>query len=138
MGGQAHEVSGHGECRKHAELKTRTKEVGFQVLCGSGSIALDALDAGACGAILAFAAFAPGACTEIYMAWMDHDQALAREKQQRIAEPNRRIVVQAGVAAVKYACEFNGYFGGSVRRPLLGLTAEQRLEIEGILANIRG
>ena len=120
-----------------AGLKTRTKEVGFQVLCGSGTIALESLEAGASGAILAFAACAPGACTEIYMAWKDRDLALAREKQKRIAGPNKRIVVEWGVSALKHACDFNGYYGGRARRPLIGLTAEQRDEIEGLLTSIR-
>ena len=119
------------------EIRTRTKEVGFQVLCGSGSIALEALDAGATGAILAFAAFAPEACTEIYLARKDNDPNLARERQQRIKEPNHCIVVQAGIAAIKYACDFNGYYGGYARRPLSGLTAELRAEIEGKLAMTR-
>ena len=42
-----------------APLKTRTKEVGFQVLTGSASIVVEALEAGASGAILGFAACAP-------------------------------------------------------------------------------
>jgi dihydrodipicolinate synthase/N-acetylneuraminate lyase len=118
-------------------VKTRMKEVGFQVLCGSGSVALEALEAGASGAILAFAACAPGASTEFYMAWKDHDLELAREKQKRIAGPNKRIVVELGIAGLKYACDFNGYYGGRARLPLVGMTAEQRAEVEVLLANIR-
>jgi dihydrodipicolinate synthase/N-acetylneuraminate lyase len=118
-------------------VKTRSREVGFQVLCGSGSAVLESLEAGATGAILAFAAFAPQACQEIYQAWKDHDLALAREKQQRIAKANRRIVGEFGIAGVKYACDFNGYFGGHTRAPLLGLTAGQRGEIEDLLEETR-
>jgi dihydrodipicolinate synthase/N-acetylneuraminate lyase len=49
--------------------KTRTREVGFQVLTGSASTLKDSLDSGASGAILAFATCAPQACQEIYIAW---------------------------------------------------------------------
>ncbi len=118
-------------------LKTRTKEVGFQVLAGSAGILLESLQAGAAGAVLAFAACAPQACQEVYFAWKDHDVELAREKQERIAGPSQRIVGQLGISGVKYACDFNGYFGGKARTPLLPLTAEQKAEIEGLLAEIR-
>jgi len=120
-----------------ATAKTRSREVGFQVLSGSGSTFLDALEAGATGAILAFAAFAPQACQETYLAWKDHDPTLAKEKQERIAQADRRIVGEMGIAGIKYACDFNGYFGGRARRPLLALTAEMKSEIEAMLAETR-
>lgn len=118
-------------------IKTRTKEVGFQVLCGSSGILLSALEAGASGAISALAACAPQACQEIYFAWKDHDLALAQEKQDRIAAANSRIVGAFGAAGVKYGCDFNGYYGGRTRSPLLPLTAQEKVEIEALLAEIR-
>jgi dihydrodipicolinate synthase/N-acetylneuraminate lyase len=118
-------------------LKTRTKEVGFQVLTGSASITLSALEAGAAGAILAFAACAPQACQEIYFAWKDHDVKLAQEKQDRIDPASQRIVGALGVCGVKYACDFNGYYGGPARLPQLPLDAESKRGIEALLASIR-
>jgi dihydrodipicolinate synthase/N-acetylneuraminate lyase len=118
-------------------IKTRTKDVGFQVLAGSAAILLDSLQAGADGAILGFAACAPQACQEVYLAWKDHDLSLAEEKQQRIAAPSRRIVGQLGIGGVKYACDFNGYYGGRARAPLLPVTGEEKAEIEGLLSGIR-
>ena len=120
-----------------APIKTRTKEVGFQVLTGSSAILLDSLQAGAAGAILGFASFAPQACQEVYLAWKDHDLELAAEKQQRITAPGRRIVGQLGISGLKYACDFNGYYGGRTRAPLLPLKAEEKTEIESLLAGIR-
>jgi dihydrodipicolinate synthase/N-acetylneuraminate lyase len=118
-------------------IKTRTKEIGFQVLCGSASALLGSLEEGACGGILALGACAPQACQEIYLAWKDHDPKLAGDKQGRIAGVNRRIVGDLGISGVKYACDFNGYYGGRTRAPLLGLTADEKAEIEGLLAEIR-
>jgi len=118
-------------------LKTRTKDVGFQVLCGSAGALLESLEAGATGAVLAMGAFAPQACQEVYFAWKDHDLKLAEEKQQRIAQPNKRIVSQLGISGVKYACDFNGFYGGRPRAPLLSVTAEEKAEIETLLAEIR-
>ncbi len=117
--------------------KTRSREVGFQVLCGSGSVLFDSLELGAVGGILAFGACAPQACQEIYIAWKDHDPALAAEKQKRIAAANKRIVVELGIAGVKYACDFNGFYGGRCRAPLLGLSASEKGEVEALLAEVR-
>jgi dihydrodipicolinate synthase/N-acetylneuraminate lyase len=118
-------------------MKTRTKEVGFQVLTGSASIILPSLQAGASGAILGFAACAPEACYEVYFAWKDRDEALAAEKQEQIAKPNQRIVAELGISGVKYACDFNGFYGGYARQPLLPVDADQKSEIEGLLRQIR-
>ena len=70
------------------------------------------LDAGAVGAILAFADCAPTACYEIYAAWKEGDAALAREKQERIAKAAERIVGGLSIPGVKYAMDYNGCFGG--------------------------
>jgi len=118
-------------------LKTRTKEVGFAVVGGSTATLLESLEAGAAGGILGFAACAPQACQEVYLAWKDRDRKLAEEKQLRIAAPSQRIVGQLGINGVKYACDFNGYYGGRARAPLLALTGAERAEIEGLLVGIR-
>lgn len=120
-----------------APIKTRSKEVGFQVLTGSAGKLLESLEAGAAGAVLGFAACAPQACQEIYLAWKDHDLALAAEKQQRIAAASQRIAGELGINGVKYACDFNGYYGGRARAPLVPLTGDVKTEIEGLLAQIR-
>ena len=118
-------------------LKTRQKEVGFQVLVGAAHKLHPSLEAGAVGAVLAFADCAPTACYEIYAAWKDGDQGLAAEKQQRIAQAAERIVSGLSIAGVKYAMDYNGFFGGTVRLPLLPLTADKKAEVEQLLENIR-
>jgi len=118
-------------------MKTRTKEIGFQVLCGSASALLGSLEAGASGGILALGACAPQACQEVYLAWKDHDLKLAENKQKRIAGVNKRIIGDLGIAGVKYACDFNGFYGGYPRSPLLPMTAEEKTEIENLLSAIR-
>jgi 4-hydroxy-2-oxoglutarate aldolase len=118
-------------------IRTRQKEVGFQVLVGAADKLEPSLEAGAVGAILGFACPAPTACFEVYAAWKEGDAALAAEKQQRIAEAARKIVNEFSIPGVKYALDFNGYFGGPARLPLLPLTAVQKQEIERLLADIR-
>jgi len=118
-------------------LRMRHKEVGFQILVGSGHKLHTLLNAGAVGGILAFAACAPTACYEIYAAFKDKDQKLAAEKQQRIEAACIRIAGELGIAAVKFASDLNGYYGGNPRLPLLGLTATQRREVESLMAEVK-
>jgi 4-hydroxy-2-oxoglutarate aldolase len=118
------------------KMKTRQKEVGFQVLIGAAQKLHPSLDAGAVGAILAFACPAPTACYEIYAAWKEGDD-LARLKQERIAKAAQRVGSDLGVPGIKHGMDFNGYFGGPARLPLLPLTADLKAEIERVLANVR-
>jgi dihydrodipicolinate synthase/N-acetylneuraminate lyase len=118
------------------KMKTRQKEVGFQVLVGAAHKLHPSLDAGAVGAILAFACPAPTACYEIYAAWKEGDAELARLKQEKIAKAAQRVG-DLGVPGFKYGMEFNGYFGGPARLPFLPLTADLKTEIETLLADIR-
>ncbi|HEU5402192.1 MAG TPA: dihydrodipicolinate synthase family protein, partial [Terriglobales bacterium] len=118
-------------------LKTRQKEVGFQVLVGSAQKFLLSLEAGAVGSILAFADCAPTACYEICAAYKDGDKKLAQEKQDRIAKAATRVVGELSVPGVKYAMDLNGYYGGNGRLPLLPLTGEVKREIEQLMENIK-
>jgi 4-hydroxy-2-oxoglutarate aldolase len=118
------------------KLKTRPKGIGFQVLVGAAHKLHPSLDAGAVGAILAFACPAPTACYEIYAAWKEGDAELARVKQNRIAQAAQRVG-DLGVPGFKYGMDFNGYYGGLARLPFLPLTSETKSEIERLLADIR-
>jgi dihydrodipicolinate synthase/N-acetylneuraminate lyase len=118
-------------------LKTRKKEVGFQVMVGAAHQLEPSLALGAVGAILAFAVPAPMACYEIYAALKDGDAALAREKQDRVKLAAQRVVGDLGVPGVKYAMDLNGYYGGPARLPFLPLTGEQKAEIEKLMAGIK-
>jgi dihydrodipicolinate synthase/N-acetylneuraminate lyase len=118
-------------------LKTRQKEVGFQVMVGAAHQLATSLELGAVGAILAFACPAPMACYEIYAALKDGDAALAREKQERVRLSAQRVVGELGVPGVKYSMDLNGYYGGPARLPFLPLSGEQKAEIEKLMAGIK-
>ncbi len=119
------------------KMKTRQKEVGFQVLVGAAQKLHPSLEAGAVGAILAFACPAPTACYEIYAAWKEGDTELARLKQERIARAAQGVGSDLGIPGLKHAMDYNGYFGGLARLPLLPLTGEQKREVENMLADLR-
>jgi 4-hydroxy-2-oxoglutarate aldolase len=118
-------------------IKTRQKEVGFQILVGAANTLNASLHAGAAGAILAFADPAPTACYEIFAAWKEGDHELAQLKQDRIAKAAERIVGSLSIPGVKYAMDLNGYFGGTARLPLLPLTGDHKAEVERLMADIR-
>jgi 4-hydroxy-2-oxoglutarate aldolase len=119
------------------KMKTRLKEVGFQVLVGAAQKLHPSLDAGAVGAILAFACVAPTSCYEIHAAWKEGDAGLAHLKQERISRAAQQVVGELGIPGIKYGMDFNGYFGGTARLPLLPLPGEVKLEVERLLADAR-
>jgi 4-hydroxy-2-oxoglutarate aldolase len=47
------------------------------------------------------------------------------------------VVGELGVPGLKYATDFNGYFGGMPRLPWLPPTGEVKAEIERLLEDIR-
>ena len=118
-------------------LKTRQKEVGFQILAGTAQRLKPCLDAGAVGGVLAFSTAAPTACYEIYAAWKEGDAELAHLKQERIVKAATRVASQIGIPGTKYALDLNGYYGGPPRLPLLPLTADLKHEVEQLMADIR-
>jgi dihydrodipicolinate synthase/N-acetylneuraminate lyase len=118
-------------------LKTRQKEVGFQILAGAAQRLLPSLEAGAVGGILAFASPAPTACYEIYAGWKEGDQELARIQQERILRPSSRVGGELGIPGLKYAADLNGYYGGPPRLPFLPLTGDLKAEVEQLMSDIR-
>ena len=118
-------------------LKTRQKEVGFQILAGTAQRLLPCLDAGAIGGVLAFSDPAPTACYEIYAAWKEGDAELAKLKQERVSKAATRVASQIGIPGLKYALDLNGYYGGPPRLPLLPLTADLKSEVEQFMSDIR-
>lgn len=98
---------------------------------------LDALLAGAVGAMPPFAACAPQACYEVLAAWKDGDRGLAEEKQERLQTVAKRVEEELGIAAVKFGCNLNGYCGGQPRLPRLPLTGAEREEVEALMHSLR-
>ena len=117
-------------------LRTRTKTIGFQIIASRSTLLLPALNAGAVGIAPAFAAAAPQACYEVYAAWKDGDAPLAEEKQARLIEA-AALAESLGPAALKFAADLNGYFGGLPRLPHLPITGAQRAELEQLMKPLR-
>jgi dihydrodipicolinate synthase/N-acetylneuraminate lyase len=118
-------------------VKTRTKVVGFQVMgAGRATELLPLLQAGVSGAMPAMAACAPQATYEVYAAFKDGDAPLSAEKAERLREAEA-VLLELGVAAVKYGCDLNGYYGGTPRLPRLALDGAERSRVEAALREVR-
>ena len=117
-------------------LKTRTKEVGFQVVWGLAHDATKGLRAGANGLLQPIAAAIPQAAFEVWAGWKDGDASLMAEKQARLATAESSIPPY-DIAAIKAGAELSGYFGGRPRLPLLPVLAERQAEIANLLRAMR-
>ena len=110
---------------------------GFRVVVGAPAILLDALRAGAAGAVLGLAGFAPEICVGIYDAFQKRQLRTARELQQRLTLLAQKIGVPYGVAGIKAALDLCGYVGGSPRAPLVPLDAAERRAVAAGLREAR-
>ena len=117
-------------------LKTRTRQVGFQVLWGMAAEATEALRAGANGLLIPIAAAVPQAAFEVWAAWKDGDTSLMQEKQARLAGAEQGIAAW-DTPAIKAGSELSGYFGGRPRLPLLPVTGDRAAEIATLLCGMR-
>src|SRR6202161_3539244 len=92
----------------------------FQTLTGAAATLDDALQLGAVGAILGLADVFPDLCAEIYEAAGAGDRAKAQTLAQKLVVPSKMLLMDYGIAGLKYAMERLGFYGGVPRVALLG------------------
>ncbi len=117
-------------------LRTRSKQVGSQILWAHAADATEALRAGAAGIATPVAAAVPQAVFEIWAAWKDGDASLMREKQERVAAVEPALLA-GGAPLLKSGAELSGYFGGRPRLPLVAPNAAERDELASALYGMR-
>jgi 4-hydroxy-2-oxoglutarate aldolase len=108
----------------------------FAVLTGNGTVLLDALRAGATGAILAVGCAAPEACVEIFGAFKAGEEERAGELQAKLTPLATAVTTRFGIGGLKAALDLAGYHGGAVRAPLRAPDETARAEIERLLADV--
>ncbi len=108
----------------------------FQVVVGSADTLYASLLLGAAGGILALADCLPELCIELYQAVAAGETASARELNRRILPASKKLVRQLGIAGVKCAMDYRGYYGGPVRGPLLPLNSAQKREVEAVVNSL--
>ena len=107
----------------------------FITLAGTGSVLLPALNSGAVGGVLALANVAPDECIEIYDLFNEGNMDEAKKIQDRMLPVNKAITATYGVAGLKSAMGFLGYYGGLPRKPLQPLDSNHMNDLKAILSN---
>lgn len=120
------------------EALIKAVKPGFQVLNGSAPNLAASLRAGAVGAVLAYASAAPFSCLTIAEAIQKREYDAAEDWQNRIREAALLVTVKYGIPGLKYAMDFNGFYGGPPRLPLIPVNRAAQLEIETAFHNLRG
>lgn len=116
------------------ELIHNTKN-NFDVIAGTASILYPALTLGAAGGILALANIAPNECVDIYNFYKKGECEKALQTHLRLIEINKAVTATYGVAGLKAAMDWLGYFGGDTIKPLRSLTESQIIDLKNILIN---
>jgi len=116
----------------------RTSVPGMQVLVTSAAHLWPALQSGASGAILDFAAAAPYAVISIWEAHRTREEEAGIDLQNRIRRAAELIGESYGVPGLKHAMDLNAYYGGPPRLPLVVPTAEARREIDEAFRELKG
>ncbi len=108
----------------------------FAVLTGNGTVFLDALEAGACGAILAVGCVAPESCLQIFAKFHSGDRDGARLLQEKLTPLALAVTKRYGIGGLKAAMDIIGFNGGAVRAPLKSPAAEAKREIAMLLDEV--
>jgi 4-hydroxy-2-oxoglutarate aldolase len=115
----------------------RQARPGFRVLVGSVVILNEALRAGAVGAVLSQADFAPELCVGLYQAFLQGKRKTALEFQARLLPLAQKIALPFGVPGIKAALDLSGYAGGFPRAPLAPLGPGARELVAAALQEAR-
>ena len=112
---------------------------GIPTLAETATDLWPALEAGAAGAVLEFAAAAPYACIAIWEAHRTRENEAGVDWQSRITRAAELVGPRGfGVAGLKYAMDLNAYYGGPPRLPFIVPDATSRHEIEEAFSGFRG
>ncbi|MDI9597465.1 MAG: dihydrodipicolinate synthase family protein [Atribacterota bacterium] len=109
------------------------EEAEFFVLAGTINKLFSALKAGGIGGVLSMADYLPDISCQLQEAFESGDIKEAEKLDVYARELSSNAAGSFGVAGVKAAMDFLGYYGGDPRIPLLPMTAEQKEELKIVL-----
>ena len=102
-------------------------------MTGNGTVLLDALRAGATGAILAVGCVVPEVCVEIFRLLTTGEIERAERLQTELTPLASAVTTKYGIGGLKAALDLAGYRGGAVRAPLRSPDDSARAEIKELL-----
>src|ERR1041384_7855285 len=106
----------------------------FTPITGNGTVLLDALRAGATGAILAVGCVVPEVCIEIYRTFKEERAVSLQSKLTPLAAA---VTTRFGIGGLKAALDLAGFRGGSVRAPLRAPDENARTELAQLLRDVQ-
>jgi len=109
----------------------------FVLLAGAGEKMVDALEAGADGAIIALGNLAPHGSAGIRKAWLERRVDQARQLQRTIAPLGEALTGGYGVPGLKAGLRLLGYDHGDPRMPLPALPATELPAIRRLLEDAK-
>jgi len=109
----------------------------FAVMTGNGTVLLEALRAGATGAILAVGCAVPEMCIEVLRAFRNGESQRAELLQSKLTPLATAVTTKYGIGGLKFALDKNGYIGGSVRAPLQAPNENAKSEIAQLLEDAK-
>ena len=105
----------------------------FNVIPGSANFFMNALFMGANGGVISLANIFPNMTCELYDLVVAKKYEEAFKLNEKVIQTNKSVSGTGGVAAVKYAMDLAGLYGGNPRLPLLPLGDDVKKKIEDYL-----
>jgi 4-hydroxy-2-oxoglutarate aldolase len=105
----------------------------FNVMPGSANFFMNGLIMGAPGGVISLANVFPDITCKLYELTVSKKYEEAFKLNERIIQMNKSVSGSGGVAAVKYAMDLAGLYGGDPRLPLLPLKEDLRTKIKDYL-----
>jgi 4-hydroxy-2-oxoglutarate aldolase len=104
-------------------------QAGFYLLAGSANFFFTGLLMGAVGGVLSLADAFPEPCCKLYDLGIAGNLKEGRELQFYLMKINQMVSGKYGVAGVKAAMDFAGFYGGPTRTPLASLTPDEKKKL---------
>jgi 4-hydroxy-2-oxoglutarate aldolase len=105
----------------------------FNVMPGSANFFMSSLVMGANGGVISLANVFPEITCELYNLTISKKYEEAFKLNEKVLLLNKNVSGTGGVAAVKYAMDLAGLYGGNPRLPLLPLSDDLRKKIKDYL-----
>ena len=108
----------------------------FNVIPGSANFFMNGLFMGANGGVISLANIFPDMTCKLYDLVVAKQYEEAFVLNEKVIQTNKSVSGTGGVAAVKYAMDLAGLYGGNPRLPLLPLADDTRKKIEDYLKKV--
>ena len=108
----------------------------FMIISGTAQTFLSALINGSSGGVVPLANSHPMIALDVYDAFSNHDYAALQALNRKMIRLDCAMSGMYGIAALKYAMDKNGFYGGPARLPLLPLAENEKARLDKAIDEI--